>query len=397
MSLCVRPVGSVEYTADAGETDATPPQSPEKVSGSEHTPPTTKRLRSFDSDCQRTTEDDRSQLTPPKPKSFSIPSPIPFTTPEGDKMIGRVALPCFGEVTPPTPPRTRTNTSTTGSLRTSPESPGVASRRAAAGKLGSLTLVSLAQMRFASQEGGMGLGVGPGSAGFEGMEGLSPGAQTGPGMAFRMALGLHAEQSDSGGRTPTQNDPSENVFESPPRPSTLTSPLLRSNSTSNRNRLLSLSPGSHVHGLASPEMVKIPPSLRGSKILDKLNLSTSPQLSPSLSGSPSRPSYTNDPPSPLVRSSAFNHSTAGPLTPLTPSRIPGAPLLSSGGSTFEWSSYSMPDSPGCPIQPVQSVFLEPDVSPRQPFFMPDGRVGLGRQIPVSPLYERARGAGSFFP
>lgn len=254
----------------------------------------------------------------------------------------------------------------------------------------------------------MGLGLGPGSAGFESLEGISPGLprvssgspglQGGAGMAFRLALGLDGgkEEDDLHSRDSREDDENSN-WPSPPQ-SVLASPtLIRQTSLSNRRRLLSLGPGAATP--SSPEMVKIPPSLRGSKILDKLNLSASPQLS-----SPrDRTTYANSPPSPvIIRSSAFSYINTGPLTPLTPSHIPGAPLLSSGGSTFEWCSYSQPDSPTCPVAPIRSVFLEDDVSPRQPFFLPTPpsesvRPSLSRSpIPGSPLADRSRLSDPFF-
>lgn len=319
----------------------------------------------------------RVNSTPPK-----VPTAVIVVTPEGV----RENTPFL--VTPPTPPRMRSFSGNSSS----PESPGVAARRVAAGKLPNKALVSLQQMRFeCNGTAGMGLGVGPGSPGFDGMEGVSP-CPTGPGFTFRLALGLTDQDKEREGRSPGE----ENMFDLTPTStsSSLASPSqLRQPSPSSRRRLLPRSPGSPI---SNPfEGVKIPPTLRGSKILDKLNLSSPPALASPLSASPrDRPSYAATPPSPLIiRTSAFSYSNTGPLTPLTPSHMPGAPSLGSSAG-FEWSC--LPDSPTA-LSPMRSVFHDPSISPRQPFFLPTpgaelggGRFGRSQStLGGSPLVDRS--------
>ncbi|KAL8292550.1 hypothetical protein RQP46_001162 [Phenoliferia psychrophenolica] len=254
-----------------------------------------KRLRGSDFDDETLLRLGEIQSTPPK----SSPSAVHHTP---------ITIPFFADVTPPTPPR-RPTLSTRNSA--SPDSPGgVAARRAAAGKLPNKALASLQQMRFEAHDAGMGLGVGPGSPGFgpaspgpvEGMEGLSPG----PGMTFRIALGLTNGKDVEGASSPVEEG--ENVYTNA---STLASPTLLRQSSTSSNKRRPFSPSQAGEG------VKIPPTLRGSKILDKLNLSSPPTLTSPLSMH--RPERAA-PPSPLIlRTSAFTYSTTGPLTPLTPS------------------------------------------------------------------------------
>lgn len=346
----------------------------------------TKRSRGSDFDDETLAKLGRT--TPPK-------APTPFFTLTPDS--SDEANPFFASVTPPTPPRRPL----LGSGQPSPKSPGgLAARRAAAGKLPNKALVSLQQMRFEAHDAGMGLGVGPGSPGFDGMEGIapvSPGA--GAGMTFRLALGLTDGKDVEPKASPS--DESENLHWGTTSSSLDSPSLLRQSSTSSakgKRRAYNRSPPSP--NPASSEAVKIPPTLRGSKILDKLNLSSPPSLTSPLHRD--RPAYAASPPSPLIiRTSAFNHSNTGPLTPLTPSHVPGAPILSGGGG-FDWFSYSMPDSPNCPSAPIRSVFLESGISPRQPFFLPTPPSDAGRpsprsfmQLPGSPLGERR--ANPFFP
>lgn len=316
------------------------------------------------------------------------------------------------------------------SPKSSPESPNLLLRRAAT--LPNKTLVILQQMRFNENHLiGAGLQIGPGSAGFEGLEGLSPMGLEGlssiptgqAGYAFRMALGLEGSKLEGKATTPPfnpQND-LENISTSDSNgalsSSILSSPnFFRSPSSNNRRRLLGLNTST-----SNSDLVKIPPSLRGnSRILDTLNLSPqSPNLSsPRLTrrDQTSNAAFESPTSSPVSRSSAFNYFNQPPLTPLTPSHIPGAPILGSSNSGFEWNAYSQLDSPGCPLPPnSRSIFEQgSDISPRQPFFLPssfssnhslsaaggnDGfnrstsTVGLfGRGInPGSPLKERSVG------
>ncbi|GAA5972234.1 hypothetical protein JCM11641_002367 [Rhodosporidiobolus odoratus] len=194
----------------------------------------------------------------------------------------------------------------------------LATRRTATGKLPPKALLSLQQMRFeSSREAGMGLGVGPPSSG---LEGLSPG---GPGFTFRAAMGLDAEEKD-GRRSPLLSPGVENIY--------LASPS-------------SLGPPAHLKWPAQ----KRNPNLR-------LNIAAA-NYSPS--SSPLHSSSDRAPPSPHIkRSSAFHISNTGPRTPLTPSHLPGAPILGGGGAAFTWSSYSFPDSPGCPVPPPGSQVAE---------------------------------------
>ena len=210
------------------------------------------------------------------------------------------------------------------------------------------------------------------------------------GMAFRLALGL----TDGKDVIESEVEDPENIYAAVST-STLASPsLLRQGSGSSfKRRPYSRSPPSP--GLLGAEAVKIPPTLRGSKILEKLNLSSPPTLTSPLSMSRGERAA---PPSPLlIRTSAFAYSNTGPLTPLTPSHVPGAPSLGGGSGGFDWCTFSTPDSPNCPIAPQRSVFLESNISPRQPFFLPTPPSDAGRspyhththpQPGGSPLAER---------
>ncbi|BGP36594.1 hypothetical protein JCM10450v2_000484 [Rhodotorula kratochvilovae] len=252
---------------------------------------------------------------------------------------------------------------------------GLAARRAASGKLPNKALVGLQQMRFeASGDAGMGLGVGPGSAGFEGMEGVSPG---GPGLNFRLQMGLDDGCSSS-------------------RPS---SPLSSARSLGAENIAVD----------GTTPVVRRSPSNLVLKIPRGFGSSSSPLPSPSGAA----------PPSPLVsRSSAFALSNTGPRTPLTPSHLPPAPALGAGGAAFEWHSYSFPDSPGCPAPPPgvpvaeRTCYfsdLQPSSPSQQTAYLPTpgsekGRTPYGLQrtpIPASPLGQgrfasSAAGSNPFF-
>ena len=292
-------------------------------------------------------------------------------------------------VTPPTPPRLYRI-----STNPSPESPGtLATRRAGTGQLPPSALLSLNQMRFEGSHCDInGLGVGPGSPGFAGMETTEfdkGNDSTNPGMLFRMALGLEGKgvSSASPGGTMDLENTSPTM-----KATSLRHPLSPSPTQSSRKRLLSLTgPGSP---LLSPDAVKIPPSLRGSKLLDKLNLSSPPSTSRSIAS----------PPSPLIiRSSAYLHySNTGPLTPLTPSHIPPAPRVDNGGSTFEWNSYSLP-SPSYPDRPLKSIFTSStDNSPARDFFstLPTPPAQKGDRLPSLSPYNAsptARGSLSYSP
>lgn len=332
----------------------------------------------------------RTSTTPVKRLRDDVHSPLgmdtthEFATPDGPVLRPN---PSF-DVSPPTPPRRDSNSPASSPLSgKSPESPAtLANRRATAGRLPNSALLSLRQMKFdaigVSSPSVDGLGVGPGSAGFVGdFKDLQPGSGGRmPGMTFRMAMesgGMEGYSSSPKGSpvvTPggTENTPAL------ASPSLLSgAPVMRNfNSSGNRRRLMSLTsgPGSP---LLSPE-VKIPPSLRGSKLLDKLNLSP---LTPTRERGMSSPSaFTATPPSPaILRSSAYSYFNMGPMTPLTPGQLPNCPKLEQH-SQFAWSSYSLP-SPGCPADPhsqggggggIKSIFGTGEglSSPTQNFFLP---------------------------
>lgn len=345
----------------------TPPQSPNprvQVTPPSHYP-------GFDSLGRQDYED--LHATPVKQQSpilfFQPPSPSAELPPP------------IVEISPTTRPTFARKTTSETSL---------AARRAASGKLPNKALLSLQQMRFETPHASTGLGVGPGSAGFEGMEGVSPGLQSSSGAALRLALGLgvveKAGKDSSRPSTPDGNGDEEN---SSAHRSTLGSPsILHSPSRSRRGAPLLRSPGANT--VTDPLLsndVKIPPSLRGSKLLDKLNLAPPIMTSP-LSPTRERPNSYAAPPSPLMRTSAYSYSMQGPLTPLTPSHVPGAPSLA-GGSSFDWFAYSMPDSPGCPLPPSGKAPManaNDFFSSKQAFFLPTPSPSNDR--PASPSSGR---------
>jgi hypothetical protein len=254
----------------------------------------------------------------------------------------------------------------------------LAARRAASGKLPSKALLSLQQMRFeASGEAGMGLGVGPPSAG---LEGVSPG---GPGFTLNAFNGKE-------GRSPMPSPGIENVALASPG----LGPIPLRWSPKFNNNKLPRSPG--VIALpGTPSMSDtLKPSRRGANL--RINLGAAGAYSPASSPLPS-PSSPH-----VMRSSAFVIGNTGPRTPLTPSHLPGAPSLGNGGESFDWFAYSMPDSPGCPAPPPGAQVSErscyfSDLTPASPSssngtYLPTpgserGRTPLGnhRTIPASPL------------
>ncbi|GAA6004463.1 hypothetical protein JCM10207_000737 [Rhodosporidiobolus poonsookiae] len=231
----------------------------------------------------------------------------------------------FGAVTPVTPPDFRPEIPRGGNL---------AARRAASGSLPNKALISLQQMRFeSSREAGMGLGVGPPSSGLD----VSPG---GPGLTFRLAMGLDGDEKD-GASSPARSPGVENIAID--SPSALGPPAAFRWSSQQAGNKMPRSPGEMPS--FSGEAFK--PSLRNTNL--RLNLGGA-TFSPASSPLPS-PSGERPPNSPLTRSSAFHFANTGPRTPLTPSHLPGAPSLGGGNASFSWFSYSMPDSPGCPVPP----------------------------------------------
>lgn len=228
-------------------------------------------------------------------------------------------LPSYSDI-PPTPDAVKVAFPSLPSPPVSPPSETLAERRASAGKLPNKALLSLMQMKFeASDDAGMGLGVGPSSAGFDGMEdaGLAQ-----AGKVFQLAMSSDKRDED------THEKQRE----------TVTSPLLAA-------------PGIENEGGRTLRRSGSTGSLRPNRSRSPLR-STRP-YSFHATDSPSRSPSSPCPASPLVkRSSAFASTNTGPLTPLTPSHIPGAPSLSNSSSAFEWFSYSIPDSPGFPLRPV---------------------------------------------
>ena len=315
----------------------TPPQSPTPVV---HITPPQARLS-----LDRTLIDTYHDFTPQKKALTGL---------EGLGSPGGAASPGGLVLTPPTPPRLRRLGSSSSAKTASPDSPGsLLARRAASGKLPPKALLSLQQMRLDSSAGGEGLGVGPGSAGFDGLE-LSPAlSSAGAGMTFRLALGLEGKDGKVSGATSPGLAP-DDVENAPASPLGSAPTLLRQKSWGRSGGTVNRLP-------QTPDGIKFPTALRASKSPSlTLNLSP-PSLGAPLSASPTRTSFLasstsptagSAPPSPLVmRSSAFAYTNAGPLTPLTPSHIPGAPALGGDAGYFSWNAFSDPASPSCPVPP----------------------------------------------
>lgn len=323
----------------------TPPQSPTPVV--HITPPQARN------NLDRTLIDDYHHFTPDKK---------PITHLAG---LGSPVGPASPDALTPThasPPRLLRLNSASSYTTASPDSPGgLLARRAASGKLPPKALLSLQQMRLDSSAEGEGLGVGPGSAGFEGLE-LSPGlpGSAGAGMTFRLALGLEGKGGKGLGAVSPGLAP-DDVENAPASPLGGAPTLLRQKSWGR-------SAGSVNRLPQTPDGIKFPAPLRSSKSPSlTLNLSP-PSLGAPLSASPTRTSFLSAsasptsgsaPPSPLImRSSAFAYTNAGPLTPLTPSHIPGAPALGGDAGYFAWNAFSDPASPSCPVPP--SSFAAPE-------------------------------------
>ncbi|GAA6064348.1 hypothetical protein JCM10212_004674 [Sporobolomyces blumeae] len=340
-NLSVSTDGTVETLASLDE-NPTPPHSPTPIV--HITPPgapytSTDHSSFVDFDRVRDEEEGEDKMTQmpnrplrPIPPTLSIPRPgTPFFPSTFSTTVS------YSDI-PPTPPAVRLAFPSLPSARDLPaRGETLAARRAAAGKLPNKALLSLQQMRFeASDDAGMGLGVGPGSAGIDGMEGISPaGAHPPPGFAFQLAM---AFDSDSDGTVER-----EDRFGSGRKRSK--SPLLAAPGVENVAMRRSSSTG----------------CLRRSRSRSPLRSSIRPQsMHLDAPGSPraSAPASPRCPSSPVVkRSSAFSYSTTGPLTPLTPSHVPGAPSLGGSSSSFEWFSYAAPDSPcSRPDSPARAGF-----------------------------------------
>ncbi|GAA5896904.1 uncharacterized protein JCM6883_007049 [Sporobolomyces salmoneus] len=202
-----------------------------------------------------------------------------------------------------------------------PATETLAERRASLGKLSNRALLSLQRMRFeSSEDAGMGLGVGPPSAGLEGMDSVSPGTK------FQLALRMD-------GNSKTEKEEEDHA----PLPK---SPLLAAPGIGNY--------GGQLRRTRSTGSLR---SNRSRSTSDR-PLSVHVPSSPSTAYSPS--SSPRTPASPVVkRSSAFVSANNGPLTPLTPSHVPDAPHLGNSGGAFEYFSFSAPESPVSPCFPPQ--------------------------------------------
>ncbi|SGY34527.1 BQ5605_C002g01647 [Microbotryum silenes-dioicae] len=342
-NLSVSSDGTIDPLLDEA---VTPPQSPILGDIAHMTPPTVSIRRP-------STDPDHDELVGP---IFSEAGVAPCWTPE----YSTFKKPSLLEVTPSTPPRGQAECPSDGdslsSISPTKYSPGLATRRAQKGKLSTRALLSLQKMRFESPpEAGPGLGVGPGSAGFDSLgrtpsprlEELSS-AGSGAGMVFRLALGLGQERNSI---TPTQAAFGLTPIDVPRTPS-----LLASSTRLRHQRSWDSSTRDAPWPLAdtlpnlSCSPTNISPALRPLRFSSPL-LSASPRDRQQGFSPPSTPQL-GGPASPSLSrtsafASAFNH---GPLAPLTPSHVPGAPLLTSG-SQFDWHSYAVPDSPvGAPTQ-----------------------------------------------
>ncbi|GAA5932258.1 hypothetical protein JCM3775_001176 [Rhodotorula graminis] len=255
----------------------------------------------LDDDVQRVDfGDDQGRVSQWK-KSSSMDTAAPF-----------LRMPFTYDAGPPTPGGIKVDVGLESPSIVSPTTPvpgavlpsSLAARRAASGKLPGGTLAGLQQMRFeASGDAGMGLGVEPGTPGFQSMslEGISPASS---GVTMLAPCAAVDERSGRSSRSST------------PHPSEMGAVAERA-----------------VRRIPSSLVLKLP---RG------FGSSSSPFSSPS----------TSAPPSPHIsRSSAFVLGNSGPRTPLTPSHMPPAPSLGGGRASFEWHAYSFPDSPGCPSAP----------------------------------------------
>lgn len=254
----------------------------------------------------------------------------------------------------------------------------LAARRAASGQLPNKALLSLQRMTFETPDAGTGLGVGPNSAGWAGMEGISPGQQ-----AEAMA-----HSSISAWSAAVDMSASTNAFG-------FVMPATSPSTMGHQRRApMPASPGVTFH--SSPSGPHRSPRLHSARPLGKLEIPNSPRLG--TSPSRERPNSYHAPPSPLMRTSAFSYTNVGPLTPLTPSHVPGAPSLQSS-SAFEWFDYSMPESPAW-----QTPELEPEEGGEsnrvKHFYRPytptsDHHGALRRSDAVSRLPPSPLGVGRF--
>ncbi|GAA5835971.1 hypothetical protein JCM3766R1_005114 [Sporobolomyces carnicolor] len=371
---------STDGTLDTLDENPTPPHSPTPIV--HITPPGAKFLASAASDGRVFTFDDSVfdkvvDTTKKKPTLEPIDPRAPMFLP---------SLPSYSDA-PPTPDAVRVV------FPAIPHAPPqatetLAERRASLGKLSNRALLSLQQMRFeSSDDAGMGLGVGPPSAGLPD-EGLSldtqPVEAISPGTKFQLALRIDHDQ-DSGRKSPSPASPLPK------------SPLLAAPGIENYDGATGLRRSRSTGSLRQGRRARSRSANRPYSI-------HSPTTSPA-------PSSPRAPVSPVIkRSSAFATSTAnGPLTPLTPSHVPGAPSLgNNGGSAFEYFSFSAPESPVSPSFPPSgpaAAHVKLDYQlPLTPTsdsgsITPTGGIAAATRSPSSSQYYHRGGGGgaSSFP
>ncbi|KAK4057613.1 hypothetical protein OIO90_001259 [Microbotryomycetes sp. JL221] len=291
---------------------------------------------------------------------------IPFFTGEN------VSTPRLVNNTEPSSPSMPALNGTAPRRASASDEGGLAARRAASGKLPNKALLSLQKMTFETPNASLGLGVGPGSAGFDVMD-LSPGFEPQSNMAYRLTL-----EPDTAMDAWSPVLGSENKLDSPAGVPWTSAKLRRS-------------PMPRSPGVVPLNDYFV---LRSPRTQDRnLAGSASPQL-----GSPRQRSSPYS--SPVMRSSAFMTNT-GVLTPLTPSHLPPAPAIGGGPPVFDYFTYACPESP-----------MPSDASSRSSYFLPtpgsESNLGIGsnssnhpvgnlkstqaRRLPASPL-----GGGSFVP
>ncbi|GAA5947110.1 hypothetical protein JCM3765_002162 [Sporobolomyces pararoseus] len=311
---------STDGTLDSLDENPTPPHSPTPIV---HISPPGAKFPLLSSDSPRFFSFEDSVFGKTSEQGSKKPTLEPIDPLFRPRSPFLQSLPSYSDV-PPTPPAVKLAFPSLPSKTTPPPvTETLAERRASLGKLSNKALLSLQQMRFeSSEDAGMGLGVGPPSAGLEGSEGEggpSPGKQIGK--TFQLAMGFDNEL--------------EPDYSAPPPLVIPKSPLLAAPGIENDGRQLQRSRSTG--------------SLRRTRSHSSIRSTTRPYSV----HSPSSPSSPRAPLSPMVqRSSAFVSANNGPLTPLTPSHVPGAPALgNSGSSAFEYFSFSAPESPVSPSFP----------------------------------------------
>lgn len=351
---------STDGTIDTLDENPTPPHSSTPVV--HITPPGAKlhldssdpRLVSFEGDIFDRVLDSRGKKPALEPIDPLLRPRSPF--------LG--SFPSYSEV-PPTPPAVKLAFPCLPSNPTpTPVSETLAERRASLGKLSNKALLSLQQMRFeSSDEAGMGLGVGPPSVGLEGFDGVSRGKQTGK--MFQLAMGLDDGEDCPVSRdgTPSYSNDSDTLLLAASGVDKAGHSLCNFGSSGSLRRTRSLSSISSADGSFS------------------IQSSGSPSIQSSSSPRP--------PPSPMVQRSSAFVSSNGPLTPLTPSHIPGAPSLgTNSGSAFEYFSFSAPESPVSPtFKPAQQKLPQLDRFASQPTLPLTPTSDSGSITPTGPCHS----------